>query len=56
MKGQVYMIGGMLWIVIETFTRRKVEWAKMRCLDKPKKRKSFPLEFLAMIAPRQRVS
>lgn len=56
MQGQTYIIGGALWEVVTTFTRRKVEWARMRRLDNHKKRKSFPLEFLSMIAPRQRVS
>ncbi|MDR7318884.1 hypothetical protein [Brevibacillus nitrificans] len=56
MKGQVYRIEGMQWKVIKLMRRRNVEWARLKCLDKPKTHKSTTLDFLRMIEKRQRIS
>jgi hypothetical protein len=56
MTGQVYIIQGMRWEVTKTFWRRKVEWARLRCLDKRNKYRSVTVEFLKLIEQRRRVS
>ncbi|WP_340701636.1 hypothetical protein [Brevibacillus borstelensis] len=56
MKGQVYIIQGMRWEVTRTFWRRKVEWARMKCLDKRRRHRSVTIEFLKLIEHRRRVS
>lgn len=53
MIGQVYIIEGMRWEVIKAFQRRKVEWARLRCLDKRRKYRSVTIEFLKFIDHRR---
>lgn len=56
MNGQVYIIGGKQWKVIDTFQRRNVDWARLQRVDRRGQYKSTTLAFLSMIEKHQRIS